>query len=1109
MRSARGGERRRAAAPHLLVLLAAGLAAVGFVQRAAAVTHMAASAHHGAAVKHRRASGRHRAAVTHRARHAAGTVGLAVDASVITHQSSPASSITSGPLSTTSPGDLLVAFIASDGPNQSGAQSFSPVTGGGLTWRLRERTNGQPGTAEIWEAVAPTALSGVTVTATRQAGGYGGSIVVAAFRGADTVTDGALGTGNGTSGAPTATLTTTIAGSWVWGIGDDWDGAVARTPGAGQTIFDQYLAPSQDTYWTQEQTSPGNPANTAVTLNDTAPTNDHWNLSTIEIRPAASDTTPPTVPANLTAAANSSNQVSLSWSPSTDNVGVAGYYVFRNGARVATTTSTTYLDNGVSPSTMYTYTVEAFDGAGNLSPASNAATVTTPAASGSAPVISGVTAVDVTSTSATVMWATDIPSSSQVLYGTSPSYGQSTGVDGTQVINHAQTVSGLTPGTTYHFAVQSTGASSNTSTSADSTFVTLAASITLPDMQLKVPTSATSIGTNSTTGHRQLQFTHITWDAGTGPFEIDPTYSSQTGMASFRQAIYKSTQPGAWSYAQSVPVVAPGIFNAPSDYNFPLTRFTLNAVNSNGSVGPVVATSPKTDYCITADTYVGGVPNTPNSTFIPISNCTDPTKPLGWSVGWGDQYDQTDAGQPIDLTGVPDGTYTLVASVDPLHVLTESDRTNNVTQTKLQISGNTVAVLSQSTPVTVPPAVSLASPSAGANVSGTVTLQATAVASRPATVASVQFLLDGQPLGSPVTTAPYTYSWMVGSTPLGAHSLSARVTDSNGITSTAPPVSVNVVSGGGGGGSDTTPPTVSITNPVNGQTVSGTIPVAATATDDVAVASVQFFLDGKPLGSPVTGPQYAISWDTTTVTSGQHVLSAQATDTSGNVGTSSNVNVTVQNPAPPMTCFVMQAKVSTHATATVATTPSFHTAAAGEVLLAFVAADGPAGSSQSVTVSGAGLTWKLVKRANAQAGDSEVWAATAPSVLSNATVTSTEARRGYSQNLTVIAMEGASGAGAAVAGSGSAGAPSVSLTTTGSTSLVFAVGNDWDNAIGRTFPSGWTMLDQWINTGIGDTYWSQYTNSPTGAAGSVVNASDTAPTTDRWNLVAVELLNGG
>jgi hypothetical protein len=302
---------------------------------------------------------------------------------------------------------------------------------------------------------------------------------------------------------------------------------------------------------------------------------------------------------------------------------------------------------------------------------------------------------------------------------------------------------------------------------------------------------------------------------------------------------------------------------------------------------------------------------------------------------------------------------------------------------------------------------------------------------------------------------------------------------------------------------------VNITNPTAGQTVSGSTPVAANAVDNAAVASVQFFLDGSPLGSPVTSAPYAVNWDTTTATNGSHTLSAKATDPSGNVGTSANVVVTVQNPAPPMTCFVLQAQVSVHGSGKV-TTPSFHTAMAGETILAFVSTDGPAGAGkQTVTVSGAGLTWKLVKRANAQSGDSEVWAATAGTILSTATVTSTELRSGYPQDLTVIAMEGTAGVGASAAASATSGAPTVKLTTTKATSLVFAIGNDYDRAVARTLPAGWVILDQWVNTSVGDTYWSQYTNQPTGVAGSVVTVSDTAPTSDRWNMVAVELVNSG
>ena len=105
----------------------------------------------------------------------------------------------------------------------------------------------------------------------------------------------------------------------------------------------------------------------------------------------------------------------------------------------------------------------------------------------------------------------------------------------------------------------------------------------------------------------------------------------------------------------------------------------------------------------------------------------------------------------------------------------------------------------------------------------------------------------------------------------------------------------------GSGSSDTTAPTVSITSPASNQTVSGNVSVAANATDDAAVASVQFYLDGQALGNAVTSAPYTTSWNTALATDGSHTLTAKATDTSGNVGTSSGVTVTVQNGASAYT----------------------------------------------------------------------------------------------------------------------------------------------------------------------------------------------------------------
>ncbi len=95
---------------------------------------------------------------------------------------------------------------------------------------------------------------------------------------------------------------------------------------------------------------------------------------------SCTDCQPPSQPQNLTAIAVSGTQVDLSWNASTDNTGVTGYDIFRNSAKIATVGggTTSYPDNSVSPGTSYTYVVVAFDAAGNRSPASSSASVTTP-----------------------------------------------------------------------------------------------------------------------------------------------------------------------------------------------------------------------------------------------------------------------------------------------------------------------------------------------------------------------------------------------------------------------------------------------------------------------------------------------------------------------------------------------------------------------------------------------------------------------------------------------------------------------------------------------------------------------------------------------------------
>lgn len=97
-----------------------------------------------------------------------------------------------------------------------------------------------------------------------------------------------------------------------------------------------------------------------------------------------------------------------------------------------------------------------------------------------------------------------------------------------------------------------------------------------------------------------------------------------------------------------------------------------------------------------------------------------------------------------------------------------------------------------------------------------------------------------------------------------------------------------------GTGGDTTPPTTSITSPANGATVSGTVSVTASASDNVGVTNVEFYIDNALRGNDTTSP-YSFSWNTTTETNGTHTIFSKAFDAAGNVGTSTTISVTVNN----------------------------------------------------------------------------------------------------------------------------------------------------------------------------------------------------------------------
>ena len=114
--------------------------------------------------------------------------------------------------------------------------------------------------------------------------------------------------------------------------------------------------------------------------------------------------------------------------------------------------------------------------------------------------------------------------------------------------------------------------------------------------------------------------------------------------------------------------------------------------------------------------------------------------------------------------------------------------------------------------------------------------------------------------------------------------------DGNGVPSVGSFVRITA-----GTAADTTPPTVSITAPTSGATISGRIDLTANASDNDAVAGVQFRIDGSNVGAEDTTSPYSLSWDSSSATNGPHTITAVARDATGNSATSTGVPVTVSN----------------------------------------------------------------------------------------------------------------------------------------------------------------------------------------------------------------------
>ena len=285
-------------------------------------------------------------------------------------------------------------------------------------------------------------------------------------------------------GTPVASGTTGVATTLNW---------ASSTDVVGVTGYDVYrgvvlLATVTSTTFTDTGLTPATAYTYTVKAKDAA---GNWAVSG-SATVTTLDTIAPTVPGTPVASGTTGVGTTLTWTASTDNVGVTGYEVYRGLGLIATVTTLTltFTDAGLTPATQYSYTIKAKDAAGNGA-VSGATAVTTldtlaPTAPG-APVASGTTSVGTTLT-----WTASTDNVGVTGYdvyrGTTPI--------GT-VTSTTFTDTGLTPSTMYSYSIRAKDAAGNESASLPTSVTTLAPDTTAPTVPGKPVASATT-GTQTT-----------------------------------------------------------------------------------------------------------------------------------------------------------------------------------------------------------------------------------------------------------------------------------------------------------------------------------------------------------------------------------------------------------------------------------------------------------------------------------------------------------------------------------------------------------------------------------------------------------------------------------
>ena len=603
------------------------------------------------------------------------------------------------------------------------------------------------------------------------------------------------------------------------------------------------------------------------------------------------DGTAPTAPTGATANAAGST-INLTWTAASDNIGVTRYNLHRGTTtgftpslvnRIAQPTGTSYADNGLAPGT-YFYKLTAEDAAGNVGPVSNTASATV---------------VDTTApTAPTALTATGAAGQAALSWTAATD-----NVAVTRSNLHRSTTNGFTPNATNRIAQPTTTNHTDTGLAAGTYYYRLTAedaagnvsgvsnqataTVSVPPAVGLVGAYGFDEGTGTTTADQSGTgnngtLSGATWTT-TGRFGNALTFDGTNDLVTIADANSLDLTNGMTLEAWVRPATVA------TDWETAIMKET-----SGGVVYDLYAAGTSGTKVPAAEIYIGGFRDAVGTAVLPASTWTHLASTYDGSV-LALYVNGVQVSQLLQTGSMTPSTGALRIGGNSIwgeHFQGEIDevRVYNRARTATEIQAD------MSTSISAPDATPPSAPGTLTTTGGLGQIALTwGAATDNVVVAGYNVHRSTTPgfttsagnrIAQPATTS-YTDA------PLSAGTYYYKVTAEDMAGNVGP--SGNEASAVAT--ADTTPPTVSISSPSAGATVSGFATVTANASDNGTLVGVQFKADGANLGAEDTSAPYSVSWDTFAAGNGPHTLSAVARDAAGNTTNAANVGVTVSNTA--------------------------------------------------------------------------------------------------------------------------------------------------------------------------------------------------------------------